>query len=103
MQENSEQLSAHLKNILSLSDEDTSKAPFTEEADTYTPMQNAEILNSAMQHDLPIVAGIDGSLANGDTTVSISIVAPDMRNGDIDMEWQHQPAKVLLIRSWKLP
>ncbi len=61
MQHNSEQLSPHLKNILSLSNEDTSTAAFNDEVDIYKPMHNAEILEYATHNDLPIFVSIDGS------------------------------------------
>jgi hypothetical protein len=46
---------------------------------------------------------IDGSLVGNSATVSISIIAPDIRDLDTEETWQTRPAKVLLIRSWKLP
>jgi len=36
-------------------------------------------------------------------TVSMSIIAPDIQLTDTMNEWQNRPAKILLIRSWKLP
>ena len=61
------------------------------------------ILALATQQDLPICVSIDGSLKDGFATVSVCIVTPDIRIIDIDNEWQSRPAKVLLIRSWRLP
>ena len=60
----------------------------------------------ALQHDLPIFVSIDGSLdKHGIATTSICILAPDIWDEDeIDgMNWQNRLAKVLLIRSWRLP
>jgi hypothetical protein len=59
-----------------------------------------------MQHDLPIFVSIDGSLDDlGITTVSISIVARDIKMSDDKdgTEWQNRPQKTLLIHSWQLP
>jgi hypothetical protein len=43
-------------------------------------MSDEEIILNAMQHDLPLFVSIDGNLnnRNGNATVSISIVAPDI-------------------------
>jgi hypothetical protein len=65
-----------------------------------------EILEHALQHDLPIFVSIDGSLnENGVATTSISIVAPDIDDQDDvgSLNWQHRIVKVLLIHSWRLP
>jgi hypothetical protein len=66
------------------------------------------ILNLAkateIQHDLIIFISIDGSLdEDGIVTVSISIIAPDIQESDITLEWKDRIAKVLLMRSWRLP
>jgi hypothetical protein len=53
-------------------------------------------------HKLPIFVSIDGSPEDNSATISVSIVAPDIKILDNDMEWQSRPAKVLLIRAWKL-
>ncbi len=103
MQHNSRQLSAHLKNTLCLSNNDLDAENIHDMRDIHRPLYNAEILEIATRGDLPIFVSIDGSLSNGSATVSCSIVAPDIKHNDIDMEWQHRPAKALLIRSWKLP
>ena len=65
-----------------------------------------EIIEDALQHDLPIFVSIDGSIDDSNlATTSISIVAPDIRDTDEkdSMAWQSRLAKVLLIRSWQLP
>jgi hypothetical protein len=74
MQHNCEQLASHLKSILCLS----------------TMASNQQRVS------------IDGSLEDDSAIVSVSIVAPDIRILDNNMEWQSRPAKVLLIRAWKL-
>jgi hypothetical protein len=51
-------------------------------------------------------SSIDGNLDEyGIATTSISIVAPDIYDHDeVDsLNWQHSIAKILLIRSWRLP
>jgi hypothetical protein len=96
MQQNSELLSTQIRSILCLSNNDIRNV-------SETFMSNEEILNYATQHELPIFVSIDGSLKNESATVSVSIVAPDIQLTDTMNEWQNRPAKVLLIRSWKLP
>ena len=66
-------------------------------------IRNDEILDFATQHNLPIFVSIDGSLQDEIATVSVSIIAPHILNMDTAHEWQYRPAKVLLIRSWRLP
>ncbi len=66
------------------------------------PLLNSEILDYATQHDLPIFDSMDGSLNNKKAPVSISIIAPDIRDNDMNNEWQNRIAKPLLIRSWEL-
>jgi hypothetical protein len=71
-----------------------------------TPILDQEILERAMQHDLPIIISIDGSLDEYSVvTTSISIVAPDINDHDEvgSLNWQHRIAKLLLIHSWRLP
>jgi hypothetical protein len=53
MQQNSELLSTHIRNILCLSNNDIRNFP-----ETY--MSNEEIINYATQHELPIFVSIDG-------------------------------------------
>jgi hypothetical protein len=70
------------------------------------PILDQEILERAMQHDLPIFVSIDGSLDEyGIATTSISIAAPDIYDHDEvgSLNWQHRIAKILLICSWRLP
>jgi hypothetical protein len=61
----------------------------------------------SMPHNiLPVSVSIDGSLdRDGVATVIISIVAPDIWDTDTleGKNWQHRIARVLLIRSWRLP
>lgn len=42
-------------------------------------------------------------MKDGIATVSMSIIAPHIKNTDTEDEWQKRTAKVLLIRSWRLP
>jgi hypothetical protein len=105
MQQNSENLANHLLNTLQLqSDGNTSEN--NDDSPLDNPILDQEILERAMQHDLPIFISIDGSLdKNGVATTSISIVVPDINDQDEvgSLNWQHRIAKVLLIRSWRLP
>lgn len=103
MQQNSEMLFARLRHVLCISiadsnDENEINAEFMD-----TCIRNDEIIDFAMQRDLLIFVSIDGSLSNDSATCSIIIVAPDIESKDNNAEWQHRPAKILLIRSWKLP
>jgi hypothetical protein len=67
-------------------------------------LSDQEILDNAISHDLPIFISIDGSLDDlGVAIVSLSIVAPDIRDSDEALEWKDRSAKPLLIRSWPLP
>jgi len=102
METNSNLLSDHLRSTLSLTKEtDNLSAGSTNERH---PMTDTMILEYATQHDLPIFISIDGSVSNdGTPTVSLSILAPDIRQYDTSQEWENRLAKVLLIRSWKLP
>jgi len=73
-------------------------------SDIDRPLLNNEILELATEHELPIfIVSIDGSLVGISATVSISIIALDIRDFDTEETWQTRPAKVLFIRSWKLP
>jgi len=101
MEINSSKLSEHLKATLSLSDD----AEWIDTADDEgLPMTDVMITEYATQHDLPLFISIDGSVSKEDIdTVSISIVASDIKDNDINLEWQHRPVKILLIRSWRLP
>lgn len=103
IQENSEALSKHLQSILSLDNEEVPIEELDEDTEFVRRMTNDEVIFYAMQHDLPLFASIDGGLENGIATVSISIVAPHILDNDEGQEWQDRPAKVFLIRSWRLP
>ena len=99
MEYNNAHLSEHLAHILRLAPDNTEPCQLDREA-----LSDQEIIDQALQHDLPIFISIDGSLSDdGIATVSISIVAPDIRESDMALEWKERIAKVLLIRSWRLP
>jgi hypothetical protein len=69
-------------------------------------LSDMEILDTALQHDLPICVSIDGSFDDdGVACTSIGVLAPDIRDTDMinSNAWQNRLAKVLLIRSWRLP
>lgn len=67
-------------------------------------LSDQEILDQALEHDLPVFVSIDGSLDDqGIATVSITVVAPDIRECDIALEWKDGIAKPLLVWSWRLP
>jgi hypothetical protein len=73
-------------------------------SDIERPLLNNEILELATEHELHIfIISIDGSLVGISATVSISIIALEIRDFDTEETWQTRPAKVLFIRSWKLP
>jgi hypothetical protein len=92
-------MSIHLSNILRLNSQQTE--PWQHNPNT---LCDQEIIDEALQHDLPIFISIDGGLDNnGVATVSISIIAPDIREHDLALEWKDRIAKVLLVRSWRLP
>jgi len=108
MDRNSSHLAEHLFKILRLNpinqpeDEQSSQRYF----DTSIYLTDQEIFDHATLHDLPICLSIDGSLGeDGIATTTVRIVAPDIRETvAIDGgEWQDRIAKVLLIRSWRLP
>jgi hypothetical protein len=102
MSQNSENLSEHIASILRLRPIPDSDTPLSQTENH--PLSDTEIIEYATQHDLPIFASIDGSLTdNGIATVSVNLLAPDIRPFDIDTEWQHRIAKILLTRSWQLP
>jgi hypothetical protein len=72
MQQNSENLAKHLLDILQLQPDGT--ASETDDVSLLNnPILDHEILDRALQHDLPIFVSIDGSLdENGVATTSIS-------------------------------
>jgi hypothetical protein len=105
MQQNSENLAKLSLNILQLQP-DGSASKNNDDSSFDNSILDHEILECAMQHDLPIFVSIDGSLdENGVTTTSISIVAPDINDHDDvgSLNWQHRIVKILLICSWRLP
>jgi len=105
MRENSKLMAKHLINILRLN----SYAPEGSDNDSavsHTWLHDSEILEYATQHDLPVYISIDGSYGdNGIAFTSICIVALDIRDTDTldGNEWQNRRAKLLLIRSMRLP
>jgi hypothetical protein len=106
MRKNSEKLSEHLRSILCLKQMDQSSSNDIDDdslTDDDGPALDSDILHHVIQLDLPLFISIDVSLDNGTAISSINIVIPDIRQHDIDMEWQHRTAKTLLTRSWKLP
>jgi hypothetical protein len=95
MAKNSIGLSDHLRTVLSLTNEPS---------DNGLLMSDEMIIEYATQHDLPMFITIDGSVSDtGIATVSMSIIAPDIRENDDEGNWQDRRAKILLIRSWRLP
>lgn len=102
MPQNSESLSEHLASILRL--RQTPGDPITSDTQDNCLLSDNEIISLATRHDLPIFVSIDGSLlSDGTASVSVNLIAPDIRHTDQNMEWQHRLAKILLGRSWKLP
>ena len=106
MHQNSAALSTHLRSILCLDWE--ANIPEAndlgiDDLDPDTPISNEDVIFHATQHDLPMFVSMDGSLERGVATISISVVAPDISDSDEAQEWQDRPAKILLIRSWRLP
>jgi hypothetical protein len=105
MKQNSELLSQHLASLLRLKydREDNMNTPNVDEE----YLSDQEILSYATQHNLPLTISIDGSFNSeeGIATTTICITAPDIRETDPpDSDiWQYRCAKVLLIRSWRLP
>jgi len=91
MKENSELLSKHLRETLCLSQEEM--IPNDEEEnilgirDTDRVALDSEILNYAMQLDLPIILSIDASLKNECAISSVSLIIPNIHPNDRDMEW----------------
>jgi hypothetical protein len=107
MHQNSQNLVTHLRQILQLN-------PNQEEQDGGSkdrmPLQDHlldhEIYDLALAHDLPIFVSIDGSLdETGIATFSMTILAPDIKDTDTvnSLNWLDKIAKVLFIRSWRLP
>lgn len=101
MQRNSELLTAHLRNILSLNNSNMSTELSNDAMDTSRLILNDEIIEIA--HDLPFFVSIDRSLKDGFAKVSVSIIILDVLDLDIDMEWQMRLSKVFIMRSWRLP
>jgi hypothetical protein len=108
MHQNSQNLATHLQSILQLKTDQGESAP--RNTATSTPgteyLVDHQIFDYAMAHDLPIVVAIDGSLdETGVAAVSIAIIAPDIKDSDPigSLNWLSRLAKVLLIRSWRLP
>lgn len=99
MEFNSTHLWIHLKNILCFLP-DNYESPMTRSES----ISDQEIIDQAVQHNLPIFVSIDGIIDDNDNaTVSISIVGLDIRELDTVLEWKERIAEVLLMRSWCLP
>jgi hypothetical protein len=82
MEYNSIHLSKHLKNVLRLIPDNIEPMEHSRNG-----LSDGEIIEHALQHDLPVFISIDGSLDdNGIATVSISVVAPDIRESDSALE-----------------
>jgi hypothetical protein len=105
MRQNGEELSQHLCNILRLNADSYENDYEISQLDNLY-RANHEILDLAVQHDLPIFISIDGSLDDeGIATTSVSIISPDMKDtDDINSKaWQDRQAIILLICLWRLP
>jgi hypothetical protein len=99
MDQNSIKMSEHLVATLRLNPDNSD--PWAKNMDA---LSEQEIMDQALLHDLPIFISIDGSLDDhGVATVSTSIVAPDIQEMDVALEWKDRIAKPLLVRSWRLP
>jgi hypothetical protein len=97
MQQNSKDLAEYLYTVLRLQ-VNSQGSPPTQDWDTQIYLSDQEIIDHAMQHDLPIFVSIDGSYdAEGIACTTISIVAPDIQEED-DLnsdEWTNRLAKIL--------
>lgn len=105
MEQNSENMAMHLTNLLCLTAHDQHHED-DEDVDDNTYLTDEEILDLATRHNLPITVSIDGSYnKEGVATTTVCILAPDVREYDLPLStnWQTRPAKILLIRSWRLP
>jgi hypothetical protein len=103
--QNSMHLVDHLLSILKLQQENQGD-PAPRNNPGRQCLSDHEIIELALKHDLPIFVSLDGSRdEQGIATISMSIVAPDIREEDEpdSSHWQHRIAKILLIRSWRLP
>ncbi len=99
MEYNNTHLSEHLVNILCLVSDNTEPCKNNGDA-----LSDQEIIDQALQHDLHIFVSLDGRLHDdGIATVIISIVAPDIQESDMALEWKDRIAEVLLVCSWHLP
>jgi hypothetical protein len=86
MQHNCEQLTIHLKSLLCLSTiaPNQQREEITFDNDRF--LYDYEILEYATAHKLPIFVSIDGSLEDNSATASVSIIAPEIKILDNDME-----------------
>jgi hypothetical protein len=104
MSQNSANLNTHLSALLRLQKEYQPNADDEENSVDY--LIDSEILNYATQHNIPLTVSIDGSFnQHGIATTTICIVSPDIRESDPPNAeiWQNRPAKLLLVRLWRLP
>jgi hypothetical protein len=89
--------------LVSMDDQPSQRAQYW---DPEIYLSDMEILDAALQHDLPIFVSIDGSFDDeGVACTTISVLAPDIRDTNMinSNAWQNRLAKVLLICSWRLP
>ncbi len=104
MQENSEKMAQHMLKLLQLNNDQQGDASQVEIDDTY--LMDQEIIQYATRQDLPMFLSIDGSVdKDGIATITVSIVALDIRVSDYPNteQWQNRKAKILLTLSWRLP
>jgi hypothetical protein len=106
--QNSQNLATHLQSLLQLKTDQGESAPSNTANSTPVTeyLEDHQIFDYAMAHDLPIFVAIDGSLDETEVAaVSIAIIASDNKDSDPigSLNWLSRLAKVLLIRSWHLP
>jgi hypothetical protein len=102
---NSRNLANHLSRTLKLKTaQQEHRSQHDEEEDGH--LSDSEILEYAMQHNMPIFLSVDDSFdKQGVANTTASIVAPDIRYTDNPQshDWQNKMAEILIIRSWRLP
>ncbi len=54
------------------------------------------IIQPAEKHGMPLAIAIDGSYSNQRATTNISIISPDIQEGDTGDEWQNRPGEILI-------
>jgi hypothetical protein len=63
------------------------------------PHSTYVIIHLTERHGLPLAIAIDGSYSNQRATTNISIISPDIHEGDTGNEWQDHLGEILLSRS----